>query len=1196
MSARAAIRECYVAANAARWGAGIFVGARARHGAPELARTAFVANHAPSGGHAAFWLAGLSRHSSSAFEQGPGGHAHPHAPVEYDLAREARAAGCFARATLGGDLLDIGAHISTEALSVALSVETGGASAPGDDGSTGVDSVPSTSVVVIAEAPVREPARGAGASPATAATDASSSSDAGDALVIHARVRIHLLDAYGARKPAPASARCHIGVYERDSVGLHSGATGCALASDGAAFAAPGWAYASGEAPVHTVPATAEATHVVLAGGDIYPATFTQPLGANGSAAILGGGALLIGGWALGASLPFGVSCYEEATLSACKWGRPGLYARRGCCFRCAASQGACAELEVSQSLPPARLEVQIPPRCPPGSAPAHGGCTACAAGTYSWHGEECLPCPGTYEDGVLCPGGQNLVHTRGYWRASDLSAHVVRCPLRAACRGCNASVPCSADDAVLLARRPCEDGYEGPVCGICAAGYYRASGACLRCPGSAGARRLFVAAVVLGVLGASGVCFVLPLTPTPGEGYPTVKLKILLSLLQVAAQLAAYDVPWPANVLRSLEAFTVANLDIEVARPGCLRDDGSTERGSIFLSMYRTTMALPVGVVLPLLAVVALNRRRARGRAREAPELQSTHDDRELEYPVHGRVLEQPLPQEGACAHAPGPNCDLGELPACKDTEQRATVACAGVELSERARERALKMRAGMRALYLSMAPTADGERVTEPDESMSGHEHANSEARAQPAAITVSVSVPRAMPSGDNAPTPYASTQAQAKQTSPTEHCPTRAKAETLAAEGDPSDPVNVAVESECTSMHAFGSSENEAGSSGCASEGGGAGSDSRGSGSDSGDDQLTRNSADGDAPCCSEDASLPPTEPLSDLEVRCWRLAFQAISMLYMTTCRRALMLYSYHTLEVGTFLRADYSVMVAAAEATAGTLAAEALNRGTAGAPSLPALDAIRTAPEQYAPYFAAGFVILPFYAFGIPALFAGVLYYHRHELDALHVQQRYGFLIQGYHLEGGSQYWEVVEMLRKLLMATLAVVPMTGTMQCFAGELLTIVFLTVHALRQPFVTRMDNNLQTCALALVGLYLLIGLVQCSQNSEGTLTARSMGMVMLITIGSFMALLATIVFHLVRHKLVRGVASAATAVSRRVRDVTKRVSLGALGAAAGRGGRALLPRWRSAAHAAAAGAAPAGAPPEVAATTVAAPAHRL
>ena len=64
------------------------------------------------------------------------------------------------------------------------------------------------------------------------------------------------------------------------------------------------------------------------------------------------------------------------------------------------------------------------------------------------------------------------------------------------------------------------------------------------------------------------------------------------------------------------------------------------------------------------------------------------------------------------------------------------------------------------------------------------------------------------------------------------------------------------------------------------------------------------------------------------------------------------------------------------------------------------------------------------------------------------------------------------------VLRKLLMATLAVVPMTGTMQCFAGELVTIVFLTVHALRQPFVTRMDNNLQTCALALVGLYLLMG----------------------------------------------------------------------------------------------------------------------
>ena len=286
-------------------------------------------------------------------------------------------------------------------------------------------------------------------------------------------------------------------------------------------------------------------------------------------------------------------------------------FAERGCCYHCGSSSlGLISSPEVAASLLPANLTVRVSPACPPGSEPRNGECASCPAGTYSWHGEECTACPGTYAEGALCPGGANLLPREGYWRAEELSTLLVKCPLRGACRGCNATVPCTDADAPLLAERPCVDGYEGPVCAVCQEGFFKWQAQCVPCPRSAASRRLFIALVCLAVLIVMSLCFSLPLTPTPGTGYPTVKLKIMIALLQICATIGQYDVPWPNVVSQSFGALIVVNLDVEVARPECM------DTQSTFLNLYSTTMLLPVLLVAPMLLLAAFSQRVIKRRA----------------------------------------------------------------------------------------------------------------------------------------------------------------------------------------------------------------------------------------------------------------------------------------------------------------------------------------------------------------------------------------------------------------------------------------------------------------------------------------------------------------------------------------------------------------------------------------------------
>lgn len=64
-------------------------------------------------------------------------------------------------------------------------------------------------------------------------------------------------------------------------------------------------------------------------------------------------------------------------------------------------------------------------------------------------------------------------VHLKpGYWRHTNVTTAVLKCPLTGACGGERSF---AGDDS-------CSEGYEGPLCGICSGGYYSTNNECAKC------------------------------------------------------------------------------------------------------------------------------------------------------------------------------------------------------------------------------------------------------------------------------------------------------------------------------------------------------------------------------------------------------------------------------------------------------------------------------------------------------------------------------------------------------------------------------------------------------------------------------------------------------------------------------------------------------------------------------------------
>jgi hypothetical protein len=135
-----------------------------------------------------------------------------------------------------------------------------------------------------------------------------------------------------------------------------------------------------------------------------------------------------------------------------------------------------------------------------------------------------------------------------------------------------------------------------------------------------------------------------------------------------------------------------------------------------------------------------------------------------------------------------------------------------------------------------------------------------------------------------------------------------------------------------------------------------------------------------------------------------------------------------------------------------------------------------------------------------YVAGLPV--AVVLAVQRH-IPAL------AFVSDGYREHPLTQYWEVLEMGRKLLLSSAILLFEKGTsMQIAVATVLSVIFLILHALYEPFENPADNRLQTLALvSLFGTY-FVGLlikVQPSAGQSGEFAALLTGLSLVVIVGA-------------------------------------------------------------------------------------------
>ena len=242
--------------------------------------------------------------------------------------------------------------------------------------------------------------------------------------------------------------------------------------------------------------------------------------------------------------------------------------------------------------------------------APVAKDCVECKDRTFNFDGVACVACP----PGGDCRGGDELLAKPGWWRSAEEAQRVFACPTKSACLPGNAT-----GDAA------CAEGYEGPVCAVCASGFRQWGRACVPCDDAA-----TYALPIFGIVAFSAFLWYIfreppgdpsgdapaaelacedargdaPVKEPPVKESPVAsdgaedRAMALFSSLVFIAQclglLKEYDVAFPDGVDRVLDALDLTNLNLSALAPGCTDDS---------VNFYRSFV---VGVSVPPAIVCA--------------------------------------------------------------------------------------------------------------------------------------------------------------------------------------------------------------------------------------------------------------------------------------------------------------------------------------------------------------------------------------------------------------------------------------------------------------------------------------------------------------------------------------------------------------------------------------------------------------
>lgn len=127
----------------------------------------------------------------------------------------------------------------------------------------------------------------------------------------------------------------------------------------------------------------------------------------------------------------------------------------------------------------------------------------ACPTPGMLGSGSRCRPCP----RGGYCPGGERVRPLPGYWNPGEESGWVSECPLGdISCAGCRNDITGEDKECYRNASSACVPPYTGPLCGACAAGFYKTTaGSCLPCLSGGEVSAFLVGAVFM--WGTLAVC-----------------------------------------------------------------------------------------------------------------------------------------------------------------------------------------------------------------------------------------------------------------------------------------------------------------------------------------------------------------------------------------------------------------------------------------------------------------------------------------------------------------------------------------------------------------------------------------------------------------------------------------------------------------------------------------------------------------
>ena len=113
-----------------------------------------------------------------------------------------------------------------------------------------------------------------------------------------------------------------------------------------------------------------------------------------------------------------------------------------------------------------------------------------------------------------------------------------------------------------------------------------------------------------------------------------------------------------------------------------------------------------------------------------------------------------------------------------------------------------------------------------------------------------------------------------------------------------------------------------------------------------------------------------------------------------------------------------------------------------------------------------------------YPIGVPLLLLCLVCQQRQHLNHPLVEERLGFLYSSYKKK--YYYWEIVEIVRKLLLTSCIIFVGDGTSsQVLVGLLVSIVSLSLHLSLQPFAENTDDHIQTMSLSVLVLAHIAGL---------------------------------------------------------------------------------------------------------------------